>query len=56
MEMTDDAFARTAVLSFERHALRGDSFPVEIALDGAVRNAKERGGASSNGFSPKRDR
>ncbi len=33
LEMTDDALARTAVLSFERHALRGDSFPVEMALD-----------------------
>ena len=33
LEMTDDVLARTAVLSFERHALRGDSFPVEIALD-----------------------
>ena len=33
LEMTDDVLARTAVLSFERHALRGDSFPVEMALD-----------------------
>jgi hypothetical protein len=33
MARTDDPIARTAVLSFERHALHGDSFPVEIALD-----------------------
>ena len=33
LEMTDDVLARTAVLSFERYALRGDSFPVEMALD-----------------------
>jgi hypothetical protein len=33
MEMTDDVIARTAVLSFERHVLKGDSFPVEMALD-----------------------
>jgi hypothetical protein len=33
LEVTDDVLARTAVLSFERHALRGDSFPVEMALD-----------------------
>ncbi len=32
-ERTDDAIARTAILSFERHAIKGDSFPVEIALD-----------------------
>jgi len=33
LEMTDDVIARTAVLSFERHVVKGDSFPVEIALD-----------------------
>jgi hypothetical protein len=33
LEMIDDGLARTAVLSFERHTLRGDSFPVEMALD-----------------------
>jgi hypothetical protein len=33
MEMSDDTVARTAILAFERHALKGDSFPVEIALD-----------------------
>jgi hypothetical protein len=33
LETTDDVLTRTAVLSFERHALNGDSFPVEMALD-----------------------
>ena len=33
MEMIDDPIARTAVLSFERHVVKVDSFPVEIALD-----------------------
>jgi len=33
LERTDDLLARTAILSFERHAVKGDSFPVEIALD-----------------------
>jgi hypothetical protein len=33
LEMTEDGIARSAVLSFERHVLKGDSFPVEIALD-----------------------
>jgi hypothetical protein len=33
MEMTDDVLARTAILSFERHVVKGDSFPVEMALD-----------------------
>jgi hypothetical protein len=33
MERTDDPTARMAVLSFERHVLKGDSFPVEMALD-----------------------
>lgn len=33
MEMSDDTIARTAILAFERHVLKGDSFPVEIALD-----------------------
>jgi hypothetical protein len=33
LERTDDAIARTAVLSFERNVVKGDSFPVEIALD-----------------------
>ena len=33
MEMIDDPIARTAVLSFERHVVRVDSYPVEIALD-----------------------
>lgn len=33
LEMTEDSLARTAVLSFERHVLKGDSFPVEMALD-----------------------
>jgi len=33
MERIDDPLARTAVLAFERHVLRGDSLPVELALD-----------------------
>ncbi len=33
LERTDDPTARMAVLSFERHVLKGDSFPVEMALD-----------------------
>jgi hypothetical protein len=33
MENTYDPIARTAVLSFERHVAKVDSFPVEIALD-----------------------
>ena len=33
LERTDDGLARSAVLSFERHVLKGDSFPVEMALD-----------------------
>lgn len=33
LEMTDDAIARSAIVSFERHVVKGDSFPVEIALD-----------------------
>ena len=33
MEMIDDTIARTAIVSFERHVLKGDSFPVEIVLD-----------------------
>jgi len=33
MDHLDDTIARTAVLSFERHTLKGDSFPVEMALD-----------------------
>ena len=33
MERLDDTIARTAVLAFERHTLKGDSFPVEMALD-----------------------
>ena len=33
MEMSDDTIARTATLAFERHTLKGDSFPVEMALD-----------------------
>jgi hypothetical protein len=33
MEKTDNAIARTAILSFERHVVKVDSFPVEIALD-----------------------
>jgi hypothetical protein len=33
MERSDDTIARTAIIAFERHALKGDSFPVEIALD-----------------------
>jgi hypothetical protein len=41
LEMTDDVLARTAVLSFERHTLRGDSFPVEMALD-RRRDERER--------------
>ena len=32
-ERTDDPIARTAIVSFERYAVKGDSFPVEIALD-----------------------
>jgi hypothetical protein len=39
LEMTDDVIARTAVLSFERYVIKGDSFPVEIALD---RHREER--------------
>ncbi len=41
LEMTDDVLARTAVLSFERHTLKGDSFPVEMALD-RRRDERER--------------
>ncbi len=33
MEMTDDVIARTAILSFETHVLKGDPLPVEMALD-----------------------
>ena len=33
LERTGDPIARTAVLSFEKHVIKGDSFPVEIALD-----------------------
>jgi hypothetical protein len=33
MERADDPIARTAILSFERHVAKVDSFPVEIALD-----------------------
>jgi hypothetical protein len=33
LDRTDDPIARTAVLSFERHVVKGDSYPVEIALD-----------------------
>ena len=33
MERIDDTIPRTAVLAFERHTLKGDSFPVELALD-----------------------
>lgn len=33
LEMTDDVIARTAILSFERRVLKGDSLPVEIALE-----------------------
>jgi len=33
LERTEDAIARAAILSFERHVVKGDSFPVEIALD-----------------------
>lgn len=33
MERIDDSIARTAVLSFERHVVKGDSFHVELALD-----------------------
>jgi hypothetical protein len=33
LERADDGLARSAVLSFERHVLKGDSFPVEMALD-----------------------
>ena len=33
LEMTDDAIARNAIVSFERHAIKGDSLPVEMALD-----------------------
>src|SRR5215204_5479323 len=33
LERTDDAIARTAIVVFERHAVKGDSLPVEMALD-----------------------
>jgi hypothetical protein len=33
MDRTDDQTARLAIVSFERHVLKGDSFPVEMALD-----------------------
>ena len=33
LDRPDDDLARTAVLSFERHVINGDSFPVEIALN-----------------------
>jgi len=33
MELIDDPIARTAVVSFERHVVKVDSFPVEIALN-----------------------
>jgi len=33
LEMTDDAIARNAIVSFERHVIKGDSLPVEMALD-----------------------
>jgi hypothetical protein len=33
MERTEDPIARTAVLAFERHVVKVDSYPVEIALD-----------------------
>jgi hypothetical protein len=33
MERTDDPITRTAVVSFERHVLKGDSYHVELALD-----------------------
>ena len=33
MERVDDTIARTAVLSFERHVLKGDSYHIELALD-----------------------
>jgi hypothetical protein len=33
MDNTYDPIARTAILSFERHVVKVDSFPVEIALD-----------------------
>jgi hypothetical protein len=32
MEMSDESIARTAILAFERHVLKGDSLPVELAL------------------------
>ncbi len=33
LDRTDDLLARTAVLAFERHVVKVDSYPVEIALD-----------------------
>lgn len=46
MENIDDTIARTAILSFERHVVKVDSFPVEIALE---RRREEREKESREG-------
>ena len=44
MEMSDDPIARTAIVAFKRHTVKGDSLPIEMALDRrrdeVARNAK----------------